>query len=73
MHSSPLARPVACCRAAHRPIGRSSPLAHNRAGSSTRLSCLGRLASGIRWGCWAGHARAHAPRRHTDAARAQLR
>ena len=39
----------------------------NRAGSSTRLCCLGRLSSGMRCGCWAGlrcrsaHARAHAP------------
>ena len=61
--------------------GRSARRARwlNRAGSSTRLSCLGRLASGMRWACWAGlwfrspHARAHAPRRHPDVARAQLR
>eukprot|EP00966_Prymnesium_polylepis_P097601 2260852-Prymnesium_polylepis.1 len=61
--------------------GRSARRARwlHRAGSSTRLGCLGQLASGMRWGCWAGlwfrspHARAQAPKRHTDAARTQLR
>ena len=67
-------------RAAGLHTGRSASRAHypNQAGSSTLLSCLGRLPSGMRWVCWAGlrfrspHARAHAPGQHTRCTRAQL-
>jgi hypothetical protein len=88
-----ISKAVTCTHPAARPppshaaglhTGRSARRARNarwlnRAGSSTILSCLGRLASSMRWGCWAGlrfrspHARAHAPGGTPTVPRAQLR
>ena len=78
MQSSPLARPVARCRAAHRPNGPSIPLAQPcRIEHETALFGRAVKRHALRLLGWAavpiGPCARTCTRQHTDAARAQLR